>query len=224
MSSEWIDITAKDGKTIKMYLAKPDDAPKGAVMVLQEIFGVNDHIRSVCDRLAALGYAAGAPCLFDRIEPGYEHGYAQEDVAAGQALMKDFDFAAAEADMTAAVEALKPFGKVSAMGFCLGGSLAYLMATINPDLASAACYYGGRIKAYADSDPLCPTILHYGETDASIPLENVEEVRAKQPDLPIYIYPAGHGFNCNARSAYEPASAKIAWERSMDMIDKASAA
>ncbi|MCO6188102.1 dienelactone hydrolase family protein [Rhizobium sp. L1K21] len=222
LRTEWIDITAKDGFTTKMYLAKPDGAPKGAVMVLQEIFGVNDHIRSVCDRLAALGYVAGAPSLFDRLQPGYEHGYEAEDVAAGRAMMETFDFAAAESDMTAAIEALKPFGKVSTIGFCLGGSLSYLMATINSDLVAASCYYGGRIGVYADTKPLCPTILHYGETDQSIPLEKVEEVRAKRPDLPIYIYPAGHGFNCDARASYEPESAKLAWQRTMELIDTAS--
>ena len=222
MSEEWIDVKAADGQTIKMYLAKPDSAPKGAVLVLQEIFGVNAHIRSVCDRLATLGYAAGAPAIFDRQIPDYAAGYEKADVDAGQAIMKNFDFDAAELDMTAAINVLKGYGKVSVVGFCLGGSLAYRMATINNDLVAASCYYGGRIGGYADKAPLCPTVLHYGETDQSIPMEKIEEVRAKQPSLPIYIYPAGHGFNCDARSAYEPESARISWQRTMDLLDSAS--
>ncbi len=222
MNTGWVDITASDGKSIKMYLAKPEGTPKGAVMVLQEIFGVNDHIRSVCDRLADLGYVAGAPSLFDRMQPGYEAGYGPDDISAGMEMMKSFDFAAAGRDMNAAIDTLKPFGPVSAVGFCLGGSLAYLMATINADLAAAACYYGGRIVGYADKTPLCPTILHYGETDQSIPMKNVNQVREKQPDLPIHIYPAGHGFNCDARSGYEPESAKLAWQRTMDLVESVS--
>jgi len=137
--------------------------------------------------------------------------------------MGKFDFAASLRDIDAAIAALKPYGKVSIMGFCLGGSLAYKVATTSKDLVAAACYYGGRIAEFADQPPLCPTILHYGETDHSISPENVATVKAKQPDLPVYIYPAGHGFSCDARSAYEPASAKLAWQRTMDLIADANA-
>ncbi len=224
MNTEWIDLTAKDGITIKMYVAKPDGAPKGSIIVLQEIFGVNDHIRSVCDRLAGEGYVAGAPCMFDRIEPGYEAGYEAADVDAGRALMGKFDFDTAVFDMNAATDALEPYGKVSVMGFCLGGSLAYLLATQNAKIAAASCYYGGRINDFANKAPLCPTILHYGETDQSIPLEKAEDMRNRQPDLPIYIYPAGHGFSCDARASYEPESASLAWQRTMELIGNASAA
>ncbi len=223
MNIEWIDLTAKDGKTIKMYVAKPDGTPKGSIIVLQEIFGVNDHIRSVCDRLAREGYVAGAPCIFDRIEPSYEAGYEAADIEAGMAMMSKFDFEAVVLDMNAAAEALEPYGKVSVMGFCLGGSLAYLLATQNAKIVAAACYYGGRINGFADKAPLCPTILHYGETDHSISMEKVEDMRARQPDLPIYVYPAGHGFNCDARASYEPESARLAWQRTMELIGNASA-
>ena len=223
MNTEWTTITAADGVSIKMYVAKPDGTPKGAVVVLQEIFGVNAHIRSICERLAGLGYVAGAPALFDRLSPDYESGYTAEDVQAGIALMGKFDFAASLLDIDAAIAALKPYGKVSIMGFCLGGSLAYKAATTNKDLVAAACYYGGKVAEFADQSPLCPTVLHFGETDQSISPENVATVKAKQPDLPIYVYPAGHGFSCDARSAYEPQSAKLAWQRTMDLIDAAVA-
>ena len=218
-----MDLTASDGQHLKMYVAMPDGAPKGAIVVVQEIFGVNAHIRSVCDRLAAEGYVAGAPALFDRLSPGYEAGYEAADVDAGRALMAKFDFPASFRDMTAAIDALKPYGKVSMIGFCLGGSLAYKMAVLNKDLAASVGYYGGRINEFADDAPLCPVMLHYGEEDKGIPMDNVETVKRKQPDLPVFIYPAGHGFNCDARSAYEPESAKLAWQRTMDFIGKASA-
>jgi carboxymethylenebutenolidase len=223
VNSEWIDLKAADGASLGMYVAHPEGRPKGAVVVLQEIFGVNAHIRSICERLAALGYVAGAPALFDRLTPGYDTGYGPEDVAAGMAMMAEFDFAACFLDIDAAIAALKPYGKVSVIGFCLGGSLAYKIATMNGDLVAAACYYGGKIADFADRPPLCPTVLHFGADDHSIPRENVETVRTKQPGLPIHIYPAGHGFSCDARSAYEPESAKLAWERTMAMIDAASA-
>jgi carboxymethylenebutenolidase len=223
LNTQWIDITATDGKAIKMYVAKPEGAPKGAVVVLQEIFGVNAHIRSVCERLAALGYVAGAPALFDRVSPGYERGYEAKDVQEGIAMMKSFDFAACMLDINAAIDALKPNGKTSIMGFCLGGSLAYRAATTNKDLAAASCYYGGQIADMADLAPLCPTTVHFGETDASIPVEKAEIVKQKRPEVPVYIYPAGHGFNCDARSAYEPESAKLAWQRTMELIDGVSA-
>jgi carboxymethylenebutenolidase len=222
MTKEWIDLTAADGKRLKMYAARPEGKPKGAVVVIQEIFGVNDHIRSICDRLAALGYVAGAPALFDRITPDYEAGYSADDVEAGKAMMTKFDFPACFLDLDAAIAALKPIGKVSVVGFCLGGSLAYKVATTNPDIVASVGYYGGRIAEFADAAPLCPVILHYGEQDHGIPPENIDTVMRKQPGLPIYTYPAGHGFNCDARSAYEPQSAKLAWERTMALIDEVS--
>ena len=223
MKTEWTDITASDGKTIKMYIARPDDKPKGAVVVLQEIFGVNAHIRSVCDRLAAEGYVAGAPALFDRVSPGYERGYEPNDVQEGIGLMKTFDFAACMMDIFAAIDLLKADGKVSVVGFCLGGSLAYRSAITRNDLAAASCYYGGQISDMADTAPNCPTIIHFGETDQSIPIEKAEIVKTKRPEVPVYIYPAGHGFNCDARGAYEPQSAKIAWDRTLKLFADAMA-
>jgi carboxymethylenebutenolidase len=219
MKQNWVDLIARDGATFRMYVAEPAGTPKGAIVVLQEIFGVNAHIRSICDRLAGLGYVAGAPALFDRLEPGYETGYGPEDVAAGRAILSRFDFTAALGDIAVAIDALKPYGKVGVLGFCLGGSLAYVMATTDPSIAAAVAYYGSRVADLADKAPLCPTIAHFGETDHSIPMEAVETVRQKQPGMPVYTYPAGHGFNCDARSAYEPESAKLAWERTMAFFE-----
>lgn len=223
MKTEWLDITASDGKTIKMYIAFPDDKGpdgkvKGAIVVLQEIFGVNAHIRSVCERYAAEGYVAAAPAIFDRQSPDYERGYAPEDVQAGIAMMQNFDRDAVMLDIGAAVEAVKQYGKVGVVGYCLGGSLAYRAAISRDDLAAASCYYGGMVSDMADIAPKCPTIVHFGETDQSIPLEKAEIVKQKRPEVPVYIYPAGHGFSCDARSAYEPVSAKLAWERTLTLF------
>ncbi|MGH1331764.1 MAG: dienelactone hydrolase family protein [Paracoccaceae bacterium] len=215
-------ITAPDGHKFSLYCAMPEVAPRGAIIVLQEIFGVNSHIRSVCDRLAQLGYVAAAPALFDRIERDYDTGYSPEEIQAGLAIMKAFDMRAAEADLRATIDVLMAHGPVSIMGFCLGGSLAYRMATIDDRVASAACYYGGLIEGFADQAPLCPVVLHYGAQDKSISAQNVATVRAKQPDLPIYVYPAGHGFNCDSRGAFDPSAAAIAWARSLRMIDQTS--
>lgn len=224
LKTEWMDITASDGKTIKMYIARPDDkiegAPKGGIVVLQEIFGVNAHIRSMCERFANEGYVAAAPAIFDRLSPDYERGYGPDDVQAGIAMMKEFDREAVMLDIEAAVEVLKAYGKVGIVGYCLGGSLAYRAAISRNDLAAASCYYGGMVSDMADMAPKCPTIVHFGETDQSIPMEKVEIVKAKRPELPVYVYPAGHGFSCDARSAYEPESAKLAWERTIKLFSE----
>lgn len=135
--------------------------------------------------------------------------------------MTKFDFPACFLDIDAAIAALTPSGMVSVIGFCPGGSLADKVATTNNDLVAAAGYYDGRVADFADAAPLCPIVLHYGEQDHGVPPENIETVRRKQPGLPTYVYPAGHGFNCDARSPYEPHSAKLAWERTMALIDEA---
>lgn len=215
---ETLTLNASDQHSFSAYQATPEGEPKGAVVVLQEIFGVNDHIRSVCDRLADEGYVACAPALFDRIQPGWESAYDEEGVANSRAFLDKFDFERSLDDIQATIDHLKPFGEVGVIGFCLGGSLAYLIAALSTDLSCAVGYYGGRIADFADQKPRCPTILHFGEQDAGIPLEKVDIIRQHQPELPIYLYPAGHGFNCDARSAYEPESAKTAWQRSLALL------
>ncbi|WP_028671233.1 dienelactone hydrolase family protein [Saccharospirillum impatiens] len=217
-----IELTASDQHRFALYVAEPKQAPRGAIVVLQEIFGVNKHIRSVCDRLADAGFVAAAPALFDRLQPGFETGYEPEDVRRGREMKDRFSLDNAQVDIAAVVDHLKPNGSVSIIGFCLGGSLAYQAATQRPDLACAVCYYGGSIPDLADAPPLCPTILHFGEQDSGIPMEKVDIVRSKQPKLPVYTYPAGHGFNCDLRGSYEPDSAKQAWARTMALIAEVS--
>jgi len=214
----WLTLNAADGNNLSAYRADPEGAARGAVVVLQEIFGVNSHIRAVCDRLAAAGYVAVAPALFDRFVRNFETGYSPEEVAAARKYLQNLDWDALIRDTEAAVAAVRPVGSVAVVGFCLGGSLAYLAALRIDGLAAAVGYYGGQVARYADEKPRCPVQLHFGETDHSIPLSDVETVRAKRPETPVYIYPAGHGFNCDERAAFHAPSAAMAWSRTLGFL------
>ncbi len=198
--------------------------PKGQVVVIQEIFGVNPHIRSVCDRLAAEGYAALAPAIFDRIAPGFQSGYSPDEVAEARKLIPQLDWDKLQLDVGAAIDLLEKEGPVAVIGFCLGGSVAFVTATKRDGLAAAICYYGGQIARHADQKPRCPTQMHFGDFDQSIPMADIEAIRAKRPDCEIHIYPAGHGFHCDERASYDAASARLAWQRSLAFLAKAFAA
>jgi carboxymethylenebutenolidase len=213
-----LSLTAKDSHRLGAYRADPAGKPLGGVVVVQEIFGVNHHIRSVCDRLAALGYAAVAPALFDRFARDFQSGYSPEEVAQARKFLADIDWTAFVADTTAAVEALpRP---VAVMGFCMGGTVAYLAATQLDGLAAAMCFYGGQIVKSADRKPRCPTQMHFGDKDESIPMSDVEAIRAKRPDCEIHVYPgAGHGFHCDERASFHAESAAIAWGRTLRFLD-----
>jgi carboxymethylenebutenolidase len=211
-----IKLTASDTFELDAYRADPPGAPKGAVVVIQEIFGVNHHIRGVCDRLADLGYVAIAPAIFDRVEPGFTSGYSPEEVAIARKFVANPDWPAMLRDTQAAIDAVKSIGPVGIIGFCLGGSIAYAAATKLSGLSAAVGYYGGAIARFADDKPKVPTQLHFGEKDAGIPLSDVETIKAKRPDVEVFIYPgAQHGFHCDERASYDKASADIAWPRSM---------
>ncbi|HWF38592.1 MAG TPA: dienelactone hydrolase family protein [Candidatus Acidoferrales bacterium] len=217
-----ISLTAPDGHTFGAYRSDPSSAPKKGVVVIQEIFGVNHHIRAVCDRLAAAGYAAVAPALFDRIEPGFESGYSPEEISAAMRFVQNPDFGAFLRDTSAAIKELSGVGPVSIMGFCLGGTVAFASACNLDGLASAVCYYGGFIAKMADQKPKCPTLMHFGALDKHIPLSDVETIREKRPDCEIYVYPgADHGFNCDERASYNKEAAALAWQRSLDWMGKA---
>jgi carboxymethylenebutenolidase len=216
-----IKLTASDHFQFGGYRAEPKGAPKGAVVVIQEIFGVNQHIRAVCDRLAAEGYVAIAPSIFDRIEPGFTSGYSPEEVATARKFVANPDWAAMLRDTQAAIDAVKDVGLIGIIGFCLGGSVAYAAATKLSGLSAAIGYYGGAIVRFADDRPKVPTQLHFGEKDAGIPLSDVETIKAKRPEVEIHVYPgAQHGFNCDARASYDKASADIAWPRSIAFLAK----
>jgi len=212
-----LSLTAKDAHRLGAYRADPAGKPLGGVVVVQEIFGVNRHIRSVCDRLAALGYAAVAPALFDRFARDFQSGYSPEEIAQARKFLANIDWAAFVADTTAAVEALpRP---VAVLGFCMGGTVAYLAATQLDGLAAAVCFYGGQIVKSADHKPRCPTQMHFGEKDESIPMTDVDAIRAKRPDCEIHLYPAGHGFHCDERASFHAESAAIAWGRTLRFLD-----
>jgi carboxymethylenebutenolidase len=216
-----IKLTAADDFQLGGYRADPATAPRAAVVVIQEIFGVNHHIRAVCDRLAGEGYVAIAPAIFDRLERNFQSGYSADEVTVARKFVANPDWAAMLRDSQAAIDAVKNFGPVGIIGFCLGGSIAYAAATKLSGLSAAIGYYGGAIVRFADDKPKAPTQLHFGEKDAGIPLSDVETIRAKRPDVEIYIYPgAQHGFHCDERASYDKASADVAWPRSLGFLAK----
>jgi carboxymethylenebutenolidase len=217
-----IKLTASDGHQFGAYHAMPNSAAHAALVVIQEIFGVNSHIRSVADDFAAQGYHAIAPALFDRAEPDVELGYNPPDMQRGMGMATKIGMENALKDVAAAIDyAHNQLGcaKVGVVGYCYGGSLAWLAATrLQP--AAAVGYYGGRISQYAAEKPGCPVMLHFGELDPHIPLTEVDKIRAQHPELPVYVYRAGHGFNCDQRKDYEPQSARLARERTLEFFSK----
>ena len=217
--SETLTLTAADGFRLSAYRARPAGPPRGGLVVVQEIFGVNRHIRNLCDRFAADGYVALAPAIFDRVEPGFETGYQPADIERGRAVRGKADLDQMVMDVRAAVDALRAEGlKVGVVGYCLGGTLAWLSATRIPGVAAAVGYYGGGIAATVNEKPACPVLLHFGETDASIPKDQYEAVIKAHPGVPVHMYPAGHGFSCDERGSYHDASATLARQRTMDFF------
>ena len=215
---ETLTLTASDGHEFSAYRADPAAAPRGGLVVIQEIFGVNSHIRSVADGFAADGYAAVAPALFDRVERDIELAYDPDGIAAGRGIRGQIAWDDALADITAAVAAL-PGMKVGVVGYCWGGSLAWLAATRVAGVAASVGYYGGQINDFRDETPRCPVMLHFGTEDASIPMNAVEAVTAAQPDVPVHIYEgAGHGFNCDQRGSYHAEAAATARERTLAFL------
>lgn len=220
-----ITLTASDGFQLGSYRADPATKPRAALVVIQEIFGVNHHIRNVCDRFAAEGYVAVAPAIFDRIERNFQSGYSPDEITVARKFVASPDWPAMLRDVQAAIDAVKDVGPVGIVGFCLGGSVAYAAATKLNGLRAAVGYYGGAIVRFADDKPAVPTMLHFGEKDAGIPLSDVDTVRAKRPDVEIHIYAgAQHGFSCDERASFDKASADIAWQRTLAFFAKHLAA
>lgn len=211
-----LTLTAEDGHTLGAYRADPSGAAKGGIVVLQEIFGVNAHIREVCDGFAADGYAALAPALYDRSsKKNFQVGYEQADVEAGRVLRDEFSWDDTVKDVKAAVDVLKAEGlKIGTVGYCWGGTISYL-AGVRLDVDAAVVYYGGQIIPYKDEKARCPMLMHFGEHDQGIPLSDVDQIKAAHPEAEVHIYDAGHGFNCDHRGAYDATAAKLARERTM---------
>ena len=216
-----ITLTASDGFKRGGYRADPAGSPKGAIVVIQEIFGVNRHIRAVCDRLAEEGYNAVAPALFDRTERNFESGYSPDEIANARKFIANPDWNAMLKDVQPAIDGLKKEGPVGIIGFCMGGTVAFLAATRLDGLSAAIAYYGGQIAKFADEKPKVPIQMHFGEKDQSIPMSDVEAIRKKRPEAEIYTYPdAGHGFHCDERASYNESAAKTAWPRSIEFLRK----
>jgi carboxymethylenebutenolidase len=215
-----IELRAEDGHALAAYAAGPRGAKRGLV-VAQEIFGVNRHMRRVCDDFAAQGYAVVCPALFDRTERGVELGYAPEDVARGRELRGKVDPASTVLDVRAAAAALPSGARRGVVGYCWGGTVAWHGATRTNDFDAAVGWYGGGIAAAKDEMPLCPAQLHFGETDASIPMADVDAIRAARPDVAVFVYPgAGHGFGCDERGSYSAADAALARRRTLEFFER----
>jgi carboxymethylenebutenolidase len=218
--SETVKIKAGDGHELDLYVARSSGDPIAGLVVIQEIFGVNRHIRSIADAYAKDGFLTVAPALFDRVERGVDLTYEGEDAQKAMALMQRLEISSALLDVDAALAfARKKSGnKAGVIGYCLGGLLAWLSATrLNPSVAVG--YYAGRIGNYADETPLAPTQLHFGKLDTHIPAEHVERVRAAHPEVEIYWYDgAGHGFNCDLRASYNAQAAALARGRALAFL------
>ncbi len=216
-----VTLTATDGHELSAYVACPEGEPIAGLVVVQEIFGVNAHIRSIADGFARDGFLAVAPALFDRIERGVELGYDGADMEKARSFIPKLDVDKALADAAAAMEyATHAAGKrVGVVGYCFGGTLAWLASTrLQP--AVAVGYYGGRIGSYAAETPSSPVMLHFGKQDLHIPAEEVEKIHAAHPRVEIYWYDAGHGFNCDARASYNKEAAQLARERTLSFLKK----
>lgn len=216
-----LTLTTTDGHTLGAYRAEPAGKPKGGLVVVQEIFGVNHHIRAVCDRLAALGYTAIAPAVFDRFVRGFECGYTPDEVAHARSYLGSLDWDKMTLDMAAAQADIKDAGPFGVIGFCMGGTAAYLAACRLPGIAAAVGYYGGGVAKNIAEKPTCPVQLHFGSEDHGIPLSDVEAIKQKRPELEVYIYEgAAHGFNCDERASYNKAAADLAWSRTQAFLTK----
>jgi carboxymethylenebutenolidase len=214
-----LQLRAADGHTFSAYVAKPEGASRGAVVVIQEIFGVTGHIERVAEQFAAHGYLSIAPALFDRQERGVNLPYDEAGAAKGIALMQKADRAGLRADLTATIGAVIHAGAVGMVGYCWGGAVTYI-AGCRTNLAAGVSYYPGRIGSLLDETPRCPMMFHFGEQDTHIPRADVERLRAAFPQGEIYLYAADHGFNCPDRASFNAAAATLAFKRTLELFRK----
>jgi carboxymethylenebutenolidase len=212
-----VELTAADGHRLSAYLAEPQGAPHGGIVVIQEIFGVTRHIRAVADQFAAAGFLAAAPALFDRVEPGVDVPYT--DVQKGFSYVKVLETGQVMFDIQAAVDRASAAGKVGVVGYCWGGTMAYLAAA-RLKIAAAVAYYGGGIHNYTGEKARIPVMFHFGEKDTHIPLSTVEQIKSAYPEGIYHMYPADHGFNCTDRASFDASSAKLALERSLKFLHR----
>jgi carboxymethylenebutenolidase len=220
-----IDLKPADGQAIPAYVANPKGTPKGGIVVIQEIFGVNEHIRAVVDGYAADGYLAIAPAIFHRVKPGVEMGYTPDDMGAGMALKtatEALPSPGAMQDIEAAIAYAAQAGKVGMVGYCYGGLLTWRSACELDGLSAAVAYYGGGTTTPDEikRKPKCPVLAHYGDKDKHISVESVEAFRKAHPEVEVHLYEADHGFNCDHRGSWNAEAAKLARERSLAFFAK----
>jgi carboxymethylenebutenolidase len=214
-SPEFLQLKAADGHTLDACRMAPDGKPRGSIVVVQEIFGLTRHIQQVVRQYAEAGYLALAPALFDRVGRGIDIPYGE--AAQGLATMQRLKMEQTLLDLKAAIDAAA--GKVGMVGYCWGGTMAYV-AACHLNFAAAVAYYGGGLPRYLERTPKCPMMFHFGEQDAHIPPADVERVKQAYPLGHYYLYPAGHGFNCNDRASYDAPSAALAFNRSVDFFHR----
>lgn len=217
----FIQLKGADGNQLAGYESKPATPAKAGIVVVQEIFGVNNHIRSVTDRLAQAGYHCIAPAFFDRIKKGFDIGYTPDDIAKGREIAMQLKTEQIEADMLAGLAHLRAAGlkKVGIVGFCFGGTVAWRGAA-SGKFDAAVSYYGGGVYANRQLKAKCPTMMHFGDKDQYIPVVQVEEITATHPDVIVHRYDADHGFHCDERGSYDAPSAKIAYARTLEFFAK----
>jgi len=216
-----IELKAADGHKLAAYRAEPSGKPRGAVVVIQEIFGVNQHIKSVADGYAADGYVAIAPALFDRLQRGYDTGYTPPEIEAGRALMQKIDWKTTMLDVEAAVAEARKSGKVGIVGYCWGGTVVWRAAHATAGLTCAVPYYGGGMPNFIGEKPRVPTMCHFGELDQTPSLEQARAIAKAHPEITAHYYPgAGHGFNCDMRGSFNAEASKLARSRTVEFFRK----
>jgi carboxymethylenebutenolidase len=213
-----IRLRAKDGHELDAYVAEPKGEAKGGIVVVQEIFGVTNHIKRVADQYAGQGYKAVAPAMFDRIERNVTLEYSE--IQKGIEYMQQLKWPNTLADLEAAANEARAAGSASVVGYCWGGTVAHVAAS-ELELDAAVSYYGGGVAKMLDKKPRCPILYHFGDQDASIPLPDVEKIKKANPTSPLFVYAgAGHGFNCDERGSFSPKDAKVAFERSIEFLNE----
>jgi carboxymethylenebutenolidase len=218
-TSSFEELRASDGATLSAYRARPRDKARGGVVVVQEIFGVNSHIRQVAETYAAHGYDVIAPALFDRVQRGLELGYGADGMQKGRAIVTELGVDKPLLDIAAAVQTLAASGhKVGVVGYCWGGALSFLAAARVDGLAAAVGYYGTAIARFTNETPRVPLMLHFGTKDRTLPPETVETIRNARPEATYYLYEADHGFNCDQRGSHDAPSAELALRRTLDFF------
>ena len=216
-----LTLTTSDNHKLGAYRADPNGQPKGAIVVIQEIFGVNHHIRAMCDRFAGIGYTAIAPAVFDRFVRDFECGYTPDEIANARSYLGNLNFDNMMKDIAAALDNVKGAGPAGIVGYCMGGTASFLASCRIPGFKAAVAYYGGMIGKFGDEKPMCPLQMHFGEKDDGIPMATVEDIKKKQPQAETYTYPdAPHGFACDERASFRAEARDVAWKRTTDFFAK----